>query len=82
MFDATASHFANASAHQEREGLASALYGKASALGKLDRQSESLSTLAELIARFEDDENPNVRDVVFEARDARERILNEDSGQG
>jgi pentatricopeptide repeat protein len=80
MFDGTASHFANASEPQEREGLASALYGKALALEKLDRRDEALSTLTELIARFEDDENENVQDVVSDARETHEGIVDGEGG--
>jgi tetratricopeptide (TPR) repeat protein len=79
MFDGTTSHFANASEPQEREGLALALYGKALALSKLGRQDEALPVLTELITHLQDDENPNVQDVVSEAREAREEMVDGES---
>lgn len=77
MFDGTATYYANASDPQKREGLVSALYGKALALSKLDRQDEALATLNGLIARFEGDDTPAIQDVVSDARDAREEMRGE-----
>jgi hypothetical protein len=56
------------------------LYAKGRALEKLGRKDEALITLDELVARFEDEESPAVRDVVSRARADRERVLGEDGG--
>jgi tetratricopeptide (TPR) repeat protein len=74
MFDESAKRFANASEPAAREQVASALYRKAWVLGDLGRKDEALSVLDELIARFEDDENANIQNVVSGAHEAREEM--------
>jgi tetratricopeptide (TPR) repeat protein len=75
MFDETVEHFAGAIGPEAREAPAAALFNKAYVLGELGRNDEALSTLNELIARFEHDENENVRVVVSDARGARDELL-------
>jgi len=53
--------------------VVSALQGKAVVLSGLDRQDEALQVLTELIERFQDDENPDIQNIVAEAR---EEIVN------
>lgn len=78
LFDETAVHLAKASEPHEREQLASVLIARAGILGDMGRQSEALPLLAELIARFEDDENAAVQDIVSEAREARDEMVNDE----
>jgi tetratricopeptide (TPR) repeat protein len=80
MFEKTVARFANGPEREEREGLASALYGKALSLDKLGRQDEALLTLDELIACFVTDENSAIKGIVSDARDVRKRTLDEDDG--
>ena len=80
IFEGAASNFANSSEPQQRKALPSALYAKALALDKLGRQDEAVLVLAELIERFQDDENPEIQNVVSEAREAREEMLDGESG--
>jgi tetratricopeptide (TPR) repeat protein len=78
MFEGTVAQFISGSEPEEREGLASALYGRGVSLDKLGRRDEALQTLDGLITRFETDENSAIKDIVSEARDARERTLDGD----
>jgi tetratricopeptide (TPR) repeat protein len=74
IFEGAASNFANAPEAQQREVLASALYAKAMALHKLGRQHEAVPVLTELIERFQDDQDPEIQDVVLQAREAHEEM--------
>jgi tetratricopeptide (TPR) repeat protein len=80
MLDETARRLLIATGPESREAAASLLCSKAHVLGKLGRNDEALLTLDELIARFEEDESPGVRDIVSQARADRERTLDEDGG--
>lgn len=59
-----------------RESLAGALAAKAGLLAELGRHDEALSTFADLIARFEsDDDIATIAHVVAMAREARDQLL-------
>jgi len=75
-FDELSSRHTNATDPQMRELLVSALQGKAVVLAGLDRQDEALQVLTELIERFQNDENPDIQNIVAEAR---KEILDGDS---
>ena len=62
-----------------REQFASALYTEAWFLAALDRPDEALPILADMIARFEGDENPTINAGVKRARIIREEILDDES---
>ena len=67
-FDELSSRHANANDPHLRELLVSALQGKAAVLSGLDRQDEALQVLTELIDRFQNDKNPDIQNIVTEAR--------------
>ena len=47
-----------------REVVAEGLYNKGAALGRLDREEDSIAAYDELVVRFGDDEEPGVREQV------------------
>jgi hypothetical protein len=48
-------------------------------LGDLGRQDEALTVLSEMITRFEADETPTIQEIVSEAREAREEMVDGES---
>lgn len=78
LFQETVDQLADTLEPAGRTSLAAALYGKASALGKLHRRDEALGTLGELVTRFEADRDPVLQDFVREARKATAQLLDAD----
>jgi hypothetical protein len=64
-------------AEHPREEFAEALYARAELLGELERTCEALATISELVARFGDEQNPEIRSTVVDAYLLRERIVQE-----
>jgi tetratricopeptide (TPR) repeat protein len=77
LFDQTAQRLTDAADPEAREGLASAMFAAAKIMSKLGRQDDAVHRLNKLIARFEDDEKPSIRDLVSEARETRNAIVEE-----
>jgi hypothetical protein len=57
--------------------FADALYAKAEFLGEFEGTCEALATISELITRFGDEGNLNIRSTVVDAYALRERIIQE-----
>jgi hypothetical protein len=62
-------------AEHPREELADALYAKAELLGGFECTCEALATIGDLIKRFGDEPNPNIRSTVIDAYLLREQII-------
>lgn len=80
IFDDMARQSKSGSGPQAREVLSQALYSKAGLLAELDRNSEALVVLDELIERFENDESYPIQEIVSSARNGRKEILSGASG--
>jgi hypothetical protein len=60
-----------------REELVDALYARAELLGEFEGPCEALATISDLITRFGDEQNPNIRSTVIDAYLLREQIIQE-----
>ncbi len=69
--------FDNASDPRARGQVATVLARKALILRDLGRRDEALRTLSEVIGRFDEDENADVKMIVSEAREALEEMIDE-----
>jgi hypothetical protein len=74
VLDRPAAHFAAAADPQVREHLAAALYSKARISTALARPDDARLTLIELIARFREDEDPDIVMIVSDALSDLESI--------
>jgi tetratricopeptide (TPR) repeat protein len=76
--DEIASESGAASNPAVREQLAAILLKKGLVLSELDRPDEARSTLNDVIARFEGDEQESIQRVVAAAREARDQLVDAD----
>jgi tetratricopeptide (TPR) repeat protein len=81
-FDEIAQHFEHATDPALREQIVGVLFNKAAVLSELERRREAVRVFAEIIDRFEDDDNPRIEHVVGVAREAREQLLEDDNHGG
>jgi tetratricopeptide (TPR) repeat protein len=73
--DQPAEHLAVAARAQVREQLASALYLKSRILTDLGRRDDALLALSQLLARFQDERDPNTQMILADAHEARQQLL-------
>jgi len=77
MLDELANGYSQADRVEVRDALVVMLYVRAGVLRAIDRRDEAVRTLSDLIARFEDDEDEDIRVNVQAARGERELISEE-----